>query len=70
MSDALLRMAIRVQTAVTDLRRRQDGQTFVEYGLIIAAIALLLIVALLFFKDQLADFFSDAGSSVQAPVGS
>jgi Flp pilus assembly pilin Flp len=70
MSDVLLRMAIRVQTAVADLRRRQDGQTFVEYGLIIAAIALLLIIALLFFKDRLASFFSSAGSSVQAPAGS
>ena len=68
MSDILLRAAVRAQSAMYDLRDREDGQTMTEYAIIIAAVAVLLIVALLFLSGRIGDLFSDTGSSVQNPL--
>jgi len=43
------------------------GQGLVEYGLIIASIAILLIVAMLFLAGKIDDLFSETGSSVDSP---
>ena len=59
MSDILLRAAIRAQSAITGLRDREEGQTMTEYAIIIAAVAVLLIVALLFLSGRIGDLFSD-----------
>ena len=67
MSDILLRAQVRVQTALYSLRHRQEGQGLVEYGLIIASIAILLIVAMLFLAGRIDDLFSETGSSVDSP---
>jgi Flp pilus assembly pilin Flp len=42
-----------------------QGQGLVEYALIIAFIAILVIVALLFLRDQIASLFSRVGNSLQ-----
>ena len=67
MSDILLRAQVRVQTALYSLRHRQEGQGLVEYGLIIASIAVLLIVAMLFLAGKIDNLFSDTGASVDSP---
>jgi Flp pilus assembly pilin Flp len=67
MSDILLRAQVRVQTTLFSLRHRQEGQGLVEYGLIIASIAILLIVAMLFLAGRIDDLFSDTGSRVDSP---
>ena len=67
MSEILLRAQVRVQTALYFLRHRQEGQGLVEYGLIIASIAILLIVAMLFLGGRIDDLFSDTGSSIDNP---
>jgi Flp pilus assembly pilin Flp len=67
MSDMLLRAQVRVQTTLSHLRERQEGQGLVEYGLIIASIAILLIVAMLFLAGKIDNLFSNTGSSVQNP---
>ena len=67
MSDILLRAQVRVQTALYSLRHRQEGQGLVEYGLIIASIAILLIIAMLFLAGKIDDLFSETGSSVESP---
>jgi pilus assembly protein Flp/PilA len=67
MSDILLRAQVRVQTTLYSLRHRQEGQGLVEYGLIIASIAILLIVAMLFLAGKIDDLFSETGSSVDSP---
>jgi pilus assembly protein Flp/PilA len=67
MRDILLRAQVRVQTALYSVRHRQDGQGLVEYGLIIASIAILLIVAMLFLGGRIDDLFSDTGASVDSP---
>lgn len=43
--------------------RRQDGQGLAEYALILALIALLVVAALTFLKDQVAALFSEVGSA-------
>ena len=67
MSDILLRAQVRVQTTLSSLRHRQDGQGLVEYGLIIASIAILLIVAMLFLAGKIDNLFSNTGTSVESP---
>lgn len=42
----------------------QAGQGLVEYALIIAFIAILVIVAMIFLKDQIAGLFSRVGNSL------
>ncbi len=69
MSDVLLRAVVRVQSASTDIRTREDGQTMTEYAIIIAAIAVLLILALLFLSDRIGGLFSETGSSITNPIG-
>ena len=42
------------------------GQGLVEYVLILGFIAILVIVAMIFFKDQLVNIYSRIGNSVSA----
>jgi pilus assembly protein Flp/PilA len=67
MSDILLRAQVRIQTGLYTIRHRQEGQGLVEYGLIIASIAILLIIAMLFLAGKIDDLFSETGGSVESP---
>jgi Flp pilus assembly pilin Flp len=67
MSDILLRPYVRVQNTIASLRDREEGQTITEYALIIASIAILLIVAMLFLAGKIDDLFSSTGTSVANP---
>lgn len=70
MSDMLLRAAVRVQTAVTDLRNREEGQTTTEYAILLGFLAIAIIVAILLLRDEIRQLFSDAANSVSgAPNG-
>jgi Flp pilus assembly pilin Flp len=69
MTNALTWLVVRAQNLVVDVREREEGQTFVEYALLLAGIAILLIVAIIFLKDQIAGLFSRTGSSLQNPIG-
>ena len=42
----------------------QEGQGLVEYALIIAFIAILVIVALIFLRQQITTLFSKVGNSL------
>jgi Flp pilus assembly pilin Flp len=64
MSHALTWLVVRGQNLVANARERQEGQTFVEYALLLAGIAILVIVAILFLKDKIKELFSDTGSSL------
>ena len=65
MTDLIISIVVRAQNGVHRLRDDEQAQTLTEYALIIAVIAIGVIVALYFLKDQLKSFFSKAGSSVQ-----
>ena len=44
--------------------RDDQGQGLVEYALIIAVIAIAVIVAMVFFRGQLQNLFSDIGNNL------
>lgn len=69
MSAAFTWMVVRAQNLVANAREREEGQTFVEYALLLAGIAILTIVAIIFLKDKIKELFSDTGSSLNNPVG-
>jgi len=44
--------------------RDETGQGLVEYALIIAVIAVAVIVAMMFLRDQLSNIFSQVGNNL------
>jgi pilus assembly protein Flp/PilA len=44
--------------------RDYEGQGLVEYALIIAVIAIAVIVAMLFLRDQIQNIFSNIGNNL------
>ena len=44
--------------------RHEEGQGLVEYALIIAVIAIAVIVSMVFFRDQLSNYFSNIGNNL------
>ncbi|HLE99433.1 MAG TPA: hypothetical protein VI540_05995 [Gaiellaceae bacterium] len=69
MSDILLRTAARIQVAASDLRNREEGQTTTEYAILLGFLAIAIIVAILFLRDEIRELFSDAGNSVANAPG-
>ena len=67
MTDAFTWLMVRSQNLLANARQREEGQTFVEYALLLAGIAILLIVAIIFLKNRIANLFSDTGSSISSP---
>ena len=52
------------QTSNTNLWRDERAANAVEYGLIAAVIAVALIIAFTFFKDQLAGLFNRQSNKI------
>lgn len=44
--------------------RNEEGQGLVEYALIIAVIAIAVILSMIFFRDQLSNYFSGIGNNL------
>ena len=44
--------------------RDEEGQGLVEYALIIAVIAIAVIVAMIFLRDQIQNIFSNIGNNL------
>lgn len=44
--------------------REEEGQGLVEYALIISVIAIAVIVAMVFLKDQIGNMFSNIGNNL------
>ena len=66
MNDLALRLIVAAQNGIARLRDEEEAQTLTEYALIIAVIAIGVLVALYFLRDQIKNLFSKAGSSVTA----
>ena len=47
-------------------REDEDGQTLVEYGLLLALIAIIVIVALLFLGPIVSQIFQNVGTNLQS----
>ena len=44
--------------------RNEDGQGLVEYALIIAVIAIAVILAMVFLREQIQNIFSNIGNNL------
>ena len=44
--------------------RNDEGQGLVEYGLIIAVLAIAVIIAMMFLQDQMSTIFSNIGNNL------
>jgi Flp pilus assembly pilin Flp len=64
MLNALNAVVIRGQNAWHALRDEEEGQTLVEYALIIAIVALGSIVALGVLSGKITDIFNRAGNEL------
>jgi pilus assembly protein Flp/PilA len=54
-----------ISTLLTRLRREnEEGQTLVEYGLLLALIAIIVIVALLFLGPLVSQIFSNVAENL------
>ena len=49
---------------MVEFLRNEEGQGLVEYALIIAVIAIAVIVSMVFFRDQLQNYFSNIGNNL------
>jgi Flp pilus assembly pilin Flp len=56
-----------VRTKVADLRAREDGVTAVEYALMVAIIALLMVAGFFFLFNNVSTAFTDTGNCVKDP---
>jgi Flp pilus assembly pilin Flp len=70
MSDILMRRFVRLQAWIADLRDREDGQTTTEYAILLGFLAIAIILAILFLRDEIRELFSDAASSIADAPGS
>ena len=58
------RLALVLAGLSTPTLRRQEGQTFVEYAMILALIGVALTVALTFLKDQIAAAYTNIANQI------
>ena len=58
-----------VQAEWYRLRSREEGQSMVEYGLLIAGVALIVIAGLVILGPRIRDLFTSTASSVKNPLG-
>jgi len=49
---------------MVEFLKGDEGQGLVEYALIIAVIAIAVIVSMIFFRDQLINYFSNIGNNL------
>ena len=59
-----LRVAMAMSGLVRDSVRREEGQTLVEYALIIVTISIGVTVAMVFLRDQIRAVFSQIGNAL------
>ena len=59
-----LRLALVMQGLEFPSLKRDEGQTLAEYALLLALIAVLVIVAVLFLSGQIKGIFSSVGSAL------
>ena len=70
MNDIIIGAVVRAQNGWMRLRDEEQGQGLVEYALIIAIVALGVILAIVFLRNQIRGLFEKAGSELSTQPGS
>jgi Flp pilus assembly pilin Flp len=67
MLEASDRVMRRVQSEMQALLRREEGQSMVEYGLLLLGIAIAVIAVVFLLGDNIRDLFEEATNSLENP---
>jgi Flp pilus assembly pilin Flp len=65
----MLKLFVSLQNTLANLRDREDGQAFAEYGVLLAIVAIGCIAMLIVFRTSLADAFKTLGGKVNGAIG-
>ena len=49
-----------------NLRKQEKGQDLTEYALLVALIAIVVVLAVTFFGEEVSDFFAALGDTVES----
>ena len=60
----MLKFFVALQNRVAELRDREDGQAYVEYGVLLAIVAIGLIVTMTTFRDDLSAAFGRVSTAI------
>lgn len=61
----MLKLFVALQNRFAELRDREEGQAYVEYGVLLAIVAIGLIVTMGFFRNDLITAFGKIRTAVQ-----
>jgi Flp pilus assembly pilin Flp len=61
----MLKLFVALQNRFAELRDREEGQAYVEYGVLLAIVAIGLIVTLGVFKGDIISAFNKIGDTVK-----
>ena len=64
----MLKLFVSLQNRFAELRSREEGQAYVEYGVLIAVVALGMILALTEFRTTLGNAFKAVANAVQGQI--
>ena len=64
----MLNLIVHVQTIANRLRHREEGQTFVEYGLLIGGVSLALLAAFLLLETPITNLVNDIADAIDPPA--
>jgi len=59
-------MLAQLQALLSYLRNSEKGQDLTEYALLVALIAIIVVLAVLFFGTNVSTFFSSMGTTVSS----
>jgi Flp pilus assembly pilin Flp len=60
----MLKLFVALQNRVAELRDREEGQAYVEYGVLIAVVAIAMIAVFIAFRTQLTTAFNNLAGAL------
>ena len=63
----MLKLWVSLQNRIAELRDREEGQTYVEYAVLIAVVAIAAAGLLIAFRGDIASAFDKLGDAVKDP---
>ena len=61
----MLKLFVALQNRVAELRDREEGQAYVEYGVLLAIVAIGVIATMILFKADIVTAFNKIRTAVQ-----